>query len=74
VREWERQYPGRTDNMLHAMGHVVPSHLMDPRLHPFRTLEAAGQPDPGGDIAFDDDEACASPASAQLVPIRVERG
>ena len=39
VREWERQYPGRTDNMLHAMGHVVPSHLMDQRLYPFATLE-----------------------------------
>jgi tRNA 2-thiocytidine biosynthesis protein TtcA len=74
VREWERQYPGRTDNMLHAMGHVVPSHLMDARLHPFRTLKASGQPEAGGDIAFDDDEACASPVSAPPLPIRVERG
>jgi tRNA 2-thiocytidine biosynthesis protein TtcA len=70
MREWERQYPGRTDNMLHAMGHVVPSHLMDARLHPFTTLRASGVPDPGGDKAFDDDEACASPSDAR--PIRLE--
>ena len=72
VREWERQYPGRTDNMLHAMGHVVPSHLMDKRLHPFTTLRAQGVPDALGDKAFDDDESCASPT--QAVPIRLSTG
>jgi tRNA 2-thiocytidine biosynthesis protein TtcA len=73
VREWERQYPGRTDNMLHAMGHVVPSHLMDRRLHPFDTLKASGVADAAGDKAFDEDDAgCAPPAAA--VPIRVAIG
>jgi tRNA 2-thiocytidine biosynthesis protein TtcA len=72
IRDWERQYPGRIDNMLHAMGHVVPSHLMDRRLHPFTTLKATGVADAAGDKAFDaDDEACASPAA---VPIRLELG
>ena len=70
IRDWERQYPGRTDNMLRAMGHVVPSHLMDPKLHPFATLRATGVPDPGGDKAFDDDDDCAAPPVA--VPIRLE--
>ena len=70
LRDWERQYPGRSDNMLHAMGHVVPSHLMDRRLHPFTTLKATGQADPAGDKAFDEDAACASPAAAR--PIRIE--
>jgi tRNA 2-thiocytidine biosynthesis protein TtcA len=71
IRDWERQYPGRIDNMLHAMGHVVPSHLMDRRLHPFSTLKATGVADAAGDKAFDDDEeACASPSAA--VPIRLE--
>jgi tRNA 2-thiocytidine biosynthesis protein TtcA len=62
IREWERQYPGRTDNMLSAMTHVVPSHLMDRRLHPFETIRATGVADPDGDRAFDEDEddACAS--------------
>jgi tRNA 2-thiocytidine biosynthesis protein TtcA len=72
VRDWERQYPGRTDNMLRAMGHVVPSHLMDPRLHPFKTLRASGVADPDGDKAFDEDDggACAAPSDAR--PIRLE--
>jgi tRNA 2-thiocytidine biosynthesis protein TtcA len=69
VREWERKYPGRTDNMLHAMGHVVPSHLMDPRLHPFRTLRATGRPDADGDKAFDADATCAPPAAPQTIRV-----
>ena len=73
VREWERQYPGRTDNMLHAMGHVVPSHLMDRRLYPFDHLEGQRRGRCRGDKAFDDDDAgCATPAAA--VPIRVAIG
>jgi tRNA 2-thiocytidine biosynthesis protein TtcA len=73
IREWERQYPGRIDNMLHAMGHVVPSHLMDRRLYPFGTLTPSGLADAGGDKAFDaDDDGCASAAAA--VPIRLELG
>ena len=72
VRAWERQYPGRTDNMLRAMSHVVPSHLMDGKLHPFTTLKATGVADAAGDKAFDDDdEVCASPVT---VPIRFELG
>ncbi len=61
IHDWERQYPGRIDNMLRAMGHVVPSHLMDRNLYPFATIQATGQPDAGGDIAFDE-EPCAPPA------------
>ncbi|MBT9486380.1 MAG: tRNA 2-thiocytidine(32) synthetase TtcA [Rubrivivax sp.] len=62
VREWERQYPGRTDNMFRAMTMVVPSHLADRKLFPFETIQATGVPDPMGDRAFDpDDEPCATP-------------
>ena len=62
LRDWERQYPGRSDNMLHAMAHVVPSHLLDRNLHPFATLQATGVADAAGDVAFDD-EPCAPPAA-----------
>jgi tRNA 2-thiocytidine biosynthesis protein TtcA len=55
LREWERRFPGRLDNMLHALQHVVPSHLMDRSLHPFETLRATGVADDGGDKAFDVD-------------------
>jgi tRNA 2-thiocytidine biosynthesis protein TtcA len=60
LRQWEKQYPGRSDNMLRAMGHVVRSHLLDRNLHPFATLQASGAADPLGDKAFDDDDDCAS--------------
>jgi tRNA 2-thiocytidine biosynthesis protein TtcA len=42
IREWDRKYPGRIDNMLTAMGNVVPSHLMDRNLFPFSTIRADG--------------------------------
>ncbi len=68
IHEWERKFPGRIDNLFHAMGRVTPSHLMDRNLYPFATLQATGVPDPLGDKAFDDDdgEACASPAMVRL--------
>ncbi len=65
LREWERQYPGRTDNMFRAMATVVPSHLADRKLFPFETLKPTGVADPQGDRAFDpDDEPCAPPPSS----------
>ena len=70
IHEWERKYPGRIDNMLTAMGNVVPSHLMDRKLYPFTTVKARGVPDTGGDRAFDDEDPCApgpSVAPIQLV-------
>ena len=68
LRDWEREYPGRIDNLFHAMSHVVPSHLLDRNLFPFEALQATGVADPAGDRAFDPDEACGSPAAA--LPIR----
>jgi tRNA 2-thiocytidine biosynthesis protein TtcA len=58
LRDWERQYPGRVENMFTAMGNVVPSHLMDRNLHPFTTLQAIGVAQSGGDRAFDGDDDC----------------
>ncbi len=55
LREWEKMHPGRSDNMLRAMGQLTPSHLLDRNLHPFATLQATGVADPTGDKAFDDD-------------------
>jgi tRNA 2-thiocytidine biosynthesis protein TtcA len=69
IHDWERQYPGRIDNMLHAMAHVTPSHLMDRNLYPFATLQPTGVADAGGDKAFDD-EPC---APAALSGIKIER-
>jgi tRNA 2-thiocytidine biosynthesis protein TtcA len=61
LRDWERQQPGRLDNMARAMAHVVPSHLQDRNLYPFATVRPTGRAEADGDIAFDapDDGRCA---------------
>jgi tRNA 2-thiocytidine biosynthesis protein TtcA len=69
LRDWDRRFPGRIENMASAMGHIVPSHLMDRNLYPFATLRATGVADPAGDRAFDDDD-CASPVPAAGIVIR----
>ena len=61
IREWEKQYPGRIENVFSAMANIVPSHMMDRQLHPFTTIKATGRPEPDGDIAFDEDESCGTP-------------
>ncbi|MFT3666819.1 MAG: tRNA 2-thiocytidine(32) synthetase TtcA [Piscinibacter sp.] len=71
LREWERQHPGRLDNIFTAMGNIVPSHMMDRKLYPFATLQTTGVVNPEGDRAFDEDEDCA-PSAAQ--PIRIHPG
>lgn len=60
LREWEKKHPGRSDNMLRAMGQLTPSHLLDRNLHPFATLQPGGRADPMGDKAFDEDDDCGS--------------
>ncbi|MFN5699499.1 MAG: tRNA 2-thiocytidine(32) synthetase TtcA [Betaproteobacteria bacterium] len=74
IREWDRQHPGRIDNMFTAMGSIVPSHMMDRNLYPFTTIKAHGQPDPQGDKAFDEDDDCGStkPAVMQEATIRLQ--
>jgi len=62
IREWDKRFPGRVENMFNALSNVVPSHLMDPRLFPFAGLRATGNADPLGDIAFDDDPCSADGA------------
>lgn len=69
LREWERQFPGRLDNIFTAMGNIVPSHMMDRNLYPFTTLQTTGVVNPAGDRAFDEEEDC-GPAEA---PIRIHR-
>lgn len=64
IREWDKEYPGRIDNMFSAMGNITLSHMMDRKLHPFESIKATGIPDPQGDKAFDEDEeSCATPTA-----------
>jgi len=63
LRDWDKRFPGRIDNLFTAMGNITPSHMMDRNLYPFTTLKTTGVPDAGGDLAFDADEGCAPPAA-----------
>ncbi len=56
LRDWEKQYPGRTETMLTALQNVVPSHLMDHRHFDFKGVKATGIADADGDKAFDHEE------------------
>jgi len=53
LNDWERRFPGRIESMFQALGNVVPSHLLDPKLYPFKCLQPTQQPDPNGDQGFD---------------------
>jgi tRNA 2-thiocytidine biosynthesis protein TtcA len=56
LKDWEKRFPGRLDNMLHALQNVVPSHLADGTLYDFKGLTANGVPCVDGDRAFDPEE------------------
>jgi len=72
LQGWEKQHPGRIDNMFRAMGSIVPSHMMDRTLFPFETIRPTGSPYAGGDIGFDEDEGCGpSPTTAPVQVIRL---
>ena len=57
MREWEKRFPGRVENVSAALGRRTPSHLMDRTHFVFAGLRATGEPMPEGDIAFDPDPA-----------------
>jgi tRNA 2-thiocytidine biosynthesis protein TtcA len=61
IRDWEKRFPGRIENMFNALSNIVPSHLMDHKLFSFAGLRASGEADPQGDIAFDE-EPCSTDA------------
>ncbi len=72
MRDWERRFPGRVENIFRSLSHVVPSHLMDQALFGFTGLAATGQADPSGDIAFDE-EPCAPSGVTQAVRVEALR-
>ena len=61
LRDWDKKYPGRIDNMFRAMQNVVRTHLLDPSLHDFRHLKATGVASEDGDTAFDHEEFPTTP-------------
>src|SRR6478672_6981869 len=68
LREWERKFPGRIENMFSAMQSIVPSHLLDTRAFDFKGLKATGVADAEGDKAFDPPELPA-PSALRIVQL-----
>ena len=67
LRDWDKRFPGRLENMLTSLQNVVPSHLMDRQLYPFESIKATGIADDNGDKAFDE-EPIAPPPRASGTP------
>lgn len=65
MRDWDKQFPGRVENMFSALSTVVPSHLMDRSQYDFVGLQVTGEPVALGDIAFDE-EPCSTPAAMPM--------
>jgi tRNA 2-thiocytidine biosynthesis protein TtcA len=50
LASWEREHPGRLNNILRSLGRVTPSHLLDRELYDFAGSGATG------DMAFDPED------------------
>ncbi|MGD9941791.1 MAG: tRNA 2-thiocytidine(32) synthetase TtcA [Burkholderiaceae bacterium] len=76
MREWEKRFPGRVENIFASLTRVTPSHLLDRGLYDFAGLQATGEPQADGDIAFDVDPAFEQPPASAAVSsfIPVKRG
>ena len=44
MQQWDREHPGRLENMFRALQNVLPSHLCDPQLYDFDALEEGPVP------------------------------
>ncbi len=70
LREWDKRFPGRIENMFTALQNVAPSHLLDGTLFDFRGLTPTGIASQDGDKAFDPETfAPSTPAHLNIVQI-----
>ena len=72
LREWEKRFPGRVENMFNALQNVVPSHLLDGSLYDFKNARATGVADENGDKAFDKEEFAPAPTLPGVLGVRVK--
>jgi len=74
LRDWEKQFPGRVENIFRSMHQIVPSHLMDPNAFDFQGLEShknlsALGINLEGDLAIDESEDVCVPLNQAQFPI-----
>ena len=74
LREWEKKYPGRVENLFRSMHHIVPSHLMDGEAFDFKNLEISTELSgiaarSAGDKAIDETEIDELACGTVLQPV-----
>jgi tRNA 2-thiocytidine biosynthesis protein TtcA len=69
LRDWEKHFPGRIENIFRALQSASPSHLLDRKLFDFANVRATGDAVADGDTAFDA-ENFAEPTVAQVIQFR----
>ncbi len=69
LREWEKKFPGRVDNIFSSLSTVAPSHLMDRNLFGFAGLKATGDAVQDGDIAFDEEPCSTGATISGIIPL-----
>ncbi len=73
LRDWEKQFPGRIENIFRALQNASPSHLLDRNLFDFANVCADGSVSAEGDKAFDPEtyaEPAFDPPQAQIIKFR----
>lgn len=53
LQDWDKQFPGRIENMFRSMQDITVSHMADTSKYNFTDLEITGRPVADGDTAFD---------------------
>lgn len=54
LQDWDKRFPGRIESMARSLQNVTPSHLADPALFDFVSLQTQDTPFEDGDIGFDE--------------------
>ena len=66
LKTWEKQFPGRIENIFRSISNVAPSHLMDRELFPFAELTNAMQVDMDSETLFDEPEVSPMPQQSPI--------
>ena len=66
LRDWDKRFPGRVENLFRGMSKIVPSHMLDRNLYDFANLKADGVALDDGDKAFDPIDL---PAPGSMFPV-----
>lgn len=67
LASWEKQFPGRVENMFRSLQNVVPSHLADSKLFDFASLSPGDEPVEDGDTVFDAPDFPPSPLTLAAI-------